>query len=81
MAYRLLQTRCSPVKKMFRFKSGDAASPIAGPQVESPFALSPVGRDPPPGSPLRSPKRAPRKIARAPFKVRTLLLSLLEIKQ
>ncbi|CAK0785379.1 Protein FIZZY-RELATED 2 [Coccomyxa viridis] len=59
----------SPVKKMFRFQCGDAASPIAGAPLESPY--SQVGRRGGDGlgSPLASPKRAHRKIARSPFKV------------
>ena len=59
---------CSPVKKMFRFQCGDAASPIAGAPLESPY--SQVGRRGGDGlgSPLASPKRAHRKIARSPFK-------------
>ena len=59
----------SPVKKMFRFQSGDADSPVAGAPLESPYVVSPVGRDAPLGSPLASPKRAQRKISRSPFKV------------
>ena len=61
---------CSPgAKKMFRFKTGDADSPRAGPPTESPYLLSPVGRENPLGNTIVSPKRAPRKIARSPFKV------------
>lgn len=61
---------CSPgAKKMFRFKTGDADSPRAGPPTESPYLLSPVGRESPLGNTIVSPKRAPRKIARSPFKV------------
>ena len=60
---------CSPgAKKMFRFKTGDADSPRAGPPTESPYLLSPVGRENPLGNTIVSPKRAPRKIARSPFK-------------
>ena len=65
----LLHSR-SPVKKMFRFQSGDADSPVAGAPLESPYVVSPVGRDAPLGSPLASPKRAQRKISRSPFKAR-----------
>jgi hypothetical protein len=65
----------SPAKKMFRFQSGDAASPTAGAPLESPYAASPVGREAPLGSPLASPKRAQRKIARSPFKARLPALS------
>ena len=53
---------------MFRFKTGDANSPRAGPPTESPYLLSPVGREHPLGNTIVSPKRAPRKIARSPFK-------------
>ncbi len=66
---------CSPARKMFRFQCGDAASPIAGPPVESPYATA-QGRDSSLGSPLMSPKRAQRKIARSPFKVCVFLLPL-----
>ena len=58
---------CSPVKKMFRFQCGDAASPIAGAPLESPYSMGRRGNDVL-GSPLASPKRAQRKIARSPFK-------------
>lgn len=58
---------CSPVKKMFRFQCGDAASPIAGAPLESPYSMGRRGSDAL-GSPLASPKRAQRKIARSPFK-------------
>ena len=54
---------------MFRFQCGDAASPIAGAPLDSPYSLGRRGGDAL-GSPLVSPKRAQRKIARSPFKVR-----------
>lgn len=63
---------CSPAKKMFRFKTGDADTPTAGARVDSPYSLSPVGRDSLLGSPLLSPKRTPRRIQRSPFKARFL---------
>ena len=66
----------SPVRKMFRFQSGDAASPTAGAPLESPYAVSPIGRDSHMGSPLASPKRAQRKISRSPFKVQPNGLSV-----
>ena len=61
---------CSPVKKMFRFMTGDKHSPTAGSSLESPYSLSPVGQDSPMG--IVSPKLAARKIARSPFKVRAV---------
>ena len=66
LMYVVLLVR-SPVKKMFRFQSGDAASPTAGAPLGSPYAVSPVGREAPLGSPLASPKRAQRKIAPLAF--------------
>ena len=68
---------CSPAKKMFRFKTGDADTPTAGARVDSPYSLSPVGRDSLLGSPLLSPKRTPRRIQRSPFKARKLLVNTL----
>ena len=62
----------SPARKMFRFKSGDAESPRGGPAPDSPYSLSPVSRDHHIGASLLSPKRAARKIARSPFKVRSM---------
>lgn len=56
---------------MFRYQSGGQATPTAGAAVESAFSTSPVGREPPLGAPALSPKRALRKIPRAPFKVRS----------
>lgn len=64
-----LKSPCSPAKKILRFKSGDASSPVAGPPPQSPFLTSPVGVDSLVGSPVMSPRRPPRKIPRAPFKV------------
>ncbi|KAK9803851.1 hypothetical protein WJX73_008551 [Symbiochloris irregularis] len=58
----------SPVKKMFRYQSGGQAS-TAGSPVDTAFNTSPVGREPPMGAHMASPKRALRKIPRAPFKV------------
>ncbi len=60
----------SPAKKILRFKSGDAHSPVAGPPPGSPFLSSPAGLEGLLGSPM-SPRRAPRKIPRAPYKVST----------
>lgn len=64
-----LKGSCSPAKKLFRFKSGDIHSPVAGPPPQSPFSSSLVGSEGPLGSPLLSPCKPSRKIARAPFKV------------
>eukprot|EP00967_Tisochrysis_lutea_P153441 scaffold302841_cov18-Tisochrysis_lutea.AAC.1 len=59
----------SPSKKLFRYKSGDAASPFGGPASLSPYSMSPVGADAGiASSPMASPRRAQRKIPRAPFK-------------
>ena len=68
---------CSPAKKMFRFKTGDADTPTAGARVDSPYSLSPVGRDSLLGSPLLSPKRTPRRIQRSPFKARLAVRALM----
>ncbi|KAK9807688.1 hypothetical protein WJX72_006157 [[Myrmecia] bisecta] len=65
----VLRSPCSPARKMFRFKTGDRASPAAGPPAESPYSYSPVGRDTLLATANISPKRAARKIARMPFKV------------
>ncbi|WIA41163.1 hypothetical protein OEZ86_004780 [Tetradesmus obliquus] len=64
-----LRGTASPGKKILCFKSGDAASPVAGPPPQSPFLTSPVGVDSIMGSPIMSPRRPPRKIPRAPYKV------------
>jgi hypothetical protein len=59
---------------------GDAASPSAGPPPPSPFLTSPVGVSSlmlgSPSGGLMSPRRPPRKIPRAPYKVRVAVLSL-----
>lgn len=65
-----LRSPASPGRSLFRFKTGDVHSPHGGPQAQSPFVVSPVGDDTGTASPFASPRRAPRKIARAPFKVR-----------
>lgn len=67
-------------RSLFRFKTGDAASPHGGPMAASPYAVSPVGLGLGAGGALgedgglaaygNSPRRPQRKIARAPFKVR-----------
>lgn len=65
-----LRSPASPGKKLLRFKAGDVHAPLGGPQCQSPFAVAPVGDDSTStSSPFASPRRAPRKIARAPFKV------------
>lgn len=66
-------------RSLFRFKTGDAASPHGGPMAASPYAVSPVGLGLGAGGALgedgglaaygNSPRRPQRKIARAPFKV------------
>eukprot|EP00891_Asterochloris_glomerata_P008369 jgi/Astpho2/8369/fgenesh1_pm.00122_%23_25_t len=69
-AIDLLKSPGSPcTKKMFRFTTGDEESPRAGPRTDSPYRLSPVGRDSALTGALSSPKRAPMRIARSPFKV------------
>lgn len=35
----------TPTRKIFRFMAGDAQSPLAGPQPQSPFTSSPIGKD------------------------------------
>ena len=46
-------------------------SPVGGAPAESPYTRSPVGFDAGMlGTPVASPKRAPRKVPRSPFKVR-----------
>lgn len=74
-------------RSLFRFKTGDAASPHGGPMAASPYAVSPVGLGLGAGGPLgedgglaaygNSPRRAQRKIARAPFKVRSAATRML----
>ncbi|KAF8062683.1 FZR2 [Scenedesmus sp. PABB004] len=64
-----LRGAASPSKKILRFKTGDAASPVAGPPVQSPFLTSPVGVESLLGSPVMTPRRPTRKIPRAPYKV------------
>lgn len=68
-----LRAPASPGKNLFRFMTGDVHSPHGGPASQSPFVVSPVGDDTAAGSPFASPRRAQRKIARAPFKVRSAL--------
>ncbi|GBF91790.1 hypothetical protein Rsub_04895 [Raphidocelis subcapitata] len=59
----------SPGKRMLRFKCGDASSPVAGPPPQSPFQTAPLPSADALGAPVMSPRRPPRKIPRAPFKV------------
>ena len=60
----------SPGRNLFRFHSDGAFGPSAPHVTESPYSLSPVGSgDGPLGMTLLTPRRAPRKIARSPFKV------------
>eukprot|EP00879_Flechtneria_rotunda_P023653 GHRR01025028.1.p1 GENE.GHRR01025028.1~~GHRR01025028.1.p1 ORF type:complete len:402 (+),score=82.73 GHRR01025028.1:95-1300(+) len=49
--------------------AGDSCSPITGPTPPSHFLTSPVGAGNVMGSPVMSPRRPPRKIPRAPYKV------------
>ena len=60
----------SPPRNLFRFKTdAESLASLRVPQ-ESPYALSPVGTDGPFGMGAGGhPRRAPRKIARSPFKV------------
>ncbi|KAH9329521.1 hypothetical protein KI387_001629, partial [Taxus chinensis] len=53
----------SPNRNIFKFKSGSNSRP------ESPYSLSPVGSDADLCGVVCSPPKAPRKIARSPFKV------------
>jgi|MDSW01.2.fsa_nt_gb cell division cycle 20-like protein 1 (cofactor of APC complex) len=57
-----------PSRNLFRFKTLRAAGGL-GDRPDSPYSLSPVGGDGPLGTTATSPRRAPRKIARSPFKV------------
>lgn len=59
----------SPSGKLFRYIAGDELAPVGGPSAQSPFMMSPIGEDERAGPSLASPKKAARKIARAPFKV------------
>eukprot|EP00775_Hariotina_reticulata_P009334 gene9334-9498_t len=55
--------------EQLRGTASDVSSPVAGPPPQSPFLTSPVGVDSLLGSPMMSPRRPPRKIPRAPYKV------------
>mmetsp|Transcript_35723 Transcript_35723/g.43110 ORF Transcript_35723/g.43110 Transcript_35723/m.43110 type:complete len:511 (-) Transcript_35723:857-2389(-) len=62
----------SPVRtpgRIFSFNTSSDRRPGSANSTESPYSLSPVGGDGPLGTTLASPRRTPRKIARAPFKV------------
>ena len=60
----------APPRNLFRFKlEKDGADPAGAPRRESPYSLSPVGGDGPYGAGDTAHRRAPRKIARSPFKV------------
>ena len=60
----------SPPRNLFRFKSDAEALASLRVPPESPYALSPVGTDGTFGTGAGGhPRRAPRKIARSPFKV------------
>ncbi|MEW5316347.1 MAG: hypothetical protein WDW38_007726 [Sanguina aurantia] len=64
---------CSPAtpnRRLFRYLSGDTQSPHGGQAPPSPFAVAPIGDDTcTTASQFTSPKKAARRIARAPFKV------------
>lgn len=55
----------SPSKNMFRFKTSAGSAP----KPESPYSLSPVGVDGALSGIVTSPRKAPRKIPRSPYKV------------
>ncbi|MCO5577173.1 hypothetical protein L7F22_030997 [Adiantum nelumboides] len=55
----------SPSKNMFRFMTTASSTP----KPESPYSLSPVGIDGPLSGTITSPRKAPRKIPRSPYKV------------
>lgn len=54
---------------MLRFKSGDCETPPGGPSPPSPYSKSPLGGDGVLGASVPMHRRAPRRIARTPFKV------------
>ncbi|KAH7427860.1 hypothetical protein KP509_10G063800 [Ceratopteris richardii] len=58
----------SPNKNIFRFKT-DLRSGSTSTKPESPYSLSPVGVDSALAGTLSSPRKAPRKIPRSPYKV------------
>ncbi|KAG6550819.1 hypothetical protein Mapa_007615 [Marchantia paleacea] len=58
----------SPTRNLFRFKTDHrAGGPNSRP--ESPYSLSPIGADGALTGVVTSPRKAPRKIARSPYKV------------
>eukprot|EP00250_Pteridium_aquilinum_P008694 c18141_g1_i1 orf=281-1864(+) len=59
----------SPSKNIFRFKTDLRCSGASNAKPESPFSLSPVGVDGALAGTMSSPKKAPRKIPRSPYKV------------
>lgn len=56
-------------RKMLRFMCGDCESPPGGPSPPSPYSKSPLGGDGVLGASVPMHRRAPRRIARTPFKV------------
>ncbi|GBG84131.1 hypothetical protein CBR_g38006 [Chara braunii] len=68
----IIRSPMSPKRNLFRFKSDNRGNATLGPsngRPESPYSLSPVGVDGALSGTVTSPRRAPRKIARSPFKV------------
>ncbi|KAL3682650.1 hypothetical protein R1sor_000672 [Riccia sorocarpa] len=58
----------SPTKNLFRFKTDHRAGGLNS-RPESPYSLSPIGIDGALAGVVTSPRKAPRKIARSPYKV------------
>ncbi|XP_024518977.1 protein FIZZY-RELATED 2 isoform X1 [Selaginella moellendorffii] len=63
------RTPMSPTRNLFRFKNEHRGGAGACASPESPFSLSPVGLDVALAGTVTSPRKAPRKIARSPYKV------------
>ncbi|CAM6105772.1 unnamed protein product [Calypogeia fissa] len=58
----------SPTRNLFRFKTDHRTGGLSS-RPESPYSLSPVGVDGALTGVVTSPRKAPRKIARSPYKV------------
>lgn len=67
----------SPTRNLFRFKTDHRAGGLNS-RPESPYSLSPVGVDGALTGVVTSPRKAPRKIARSPYKVCFFFLVLIE---